>query len=137
MARAAMGERPARPLFRAASWLALAYVLAFFGLALAAITEGDWAGIVLGFPAILWMASPVIVAAGFVGASSTRIGATVFLLLEVGLILSFFGLLIAYRGEGAIIGLPFLPVIQFGAIILVFLAALPFGWRMRPDFLKD
>ena len=128
--------RPAalRHFARAASLLVLIFAL---GLLLQLIRSSLMAGvpgeIVIGLPGILWLTAPIAVAAAFVSASSTRIGAAAFLTLESLLILS----VVAQLGWGRPLGLAFLPVLQAGAIVLAFLLALALGWRMRPDFLKD
>ncbi len=93
--------------------------------------------ILVAIPLAIWMALPVIGAAGFVHASETRAGAVAYVLFQIALIASTVGLFWYYRGEGAIIGLPAWPFFQ-GVAIMVFagIAALS-GWRMRADFLKD
>lgn len=133
-----MGPTDTQNIARLATWVAIAYVLGLLLLALAAaLAAGEGVEFLIAIPGVLWITLPVICAAGFVGASSTRIGAILFLLLEVALILSLVSLIVANRGQGALIGLIFFPLVQACAIIPVFLIALTFGWRMRPDFLKD
>jgi hypothetical protein len=89
---------------------------------------------------IPWIAMPVIAAAASAGASSTWIGAISFLALEVGMIL--FTLWVTYDvlrngNSTAPVAFLFLPIAQWPAFILVLLVALFFGWRIRPDFLKE
>ena len=87
--------------------------------------------IIIGLPGIVWLSLPAAAAAAFVCASSTRAGAAAFLVLEV---LQTVPVVIGWGGP---ISLLMLPLLQIGAIILVFLAAVAFGWRMRADFLQD
>jgi hypothetical protein len=127
-----------RTLTRLATWLALAFAGSLMvALLTTAFVSGEPSEAIIGLPGALWLSLPVACAAGLVGASITRTGAAAFLVVEMGLVLSLPALIYAYRGEGAIIGLAFFPLVQTVAILIVFLIALLFGWRMRPDFLKD
>ncbi|HYD13311.1 MAG TPA: hypothetical protein VEC11_10735 [Allosphingosinicella sp.] len=128
--------RPAalRSFDRAATFLALIFALGLLAeLVRSSLAGGVAREILIGLPGLLWVAAPSLVAAAFVGASSTRAGAGAFLALEIALILS----VIAQLLWGGPLGLMFLPLLQAGAILLVFLGALALGWRMRPDFLRD
>lgn len=128
-------SRPAalRHLHRAAFLLALLFALVLLGqLIRSSLTAGVPREIMIGLPGIVWLTAPILVAAAFVSASSTRAGAGAFLALEIALIAS----VAAGIRWGGPLGLMVLPVLQAGAILLVFLAALALGWRMRPDFLK-
>ncbi len=128
-----------RPITRVALWLALAYAAALAGPYLYfAFVESDGASFGGALLAATWTAAPVYVAAAFVGASPNRRGAWPFLALELALIASFAWQWEAVRhsSTGGLIFI-FSPLLQWTAIILVFVIALAFGWRMRRDFLKD
>ncbi|MDQ8755256.1 hypothetical protein RCO27_03340 [Sphingosinicella sp. LHD-64] len=87
-----------------------------------------------------WIAAPAIAIAAFVRASPTRLGALLFLVFEFALILwtAWFTYgVYAYGNSTASIGFLFLPILQWGAVLVAFLIALALGWRMRPDFMKD
>jgi len=133
-----MAQRRTPILTHLAGWLALANLL---GLTLpflyAAFVEGDGASLAGAAVAATWTAAPVVTAAAFVGASPSRIGASLFLLLELLLIASF-GWEFVTMPHTSTSGLIFLswPLLQWPAILLAFLVALLFGWRMRPDFMK-
>ena len=127
-----------RILYRAAGWLAVAYFAAFaVPGAISEIREGVPGMVLVVIPVAFMMAIPIIAAAALVGASSTRIGATAFLLLELSLCASTVGFFWYYRDDGVVFSLPLWPIAQGAAICLVFMVALAFGWRIRPDFMKD
>jgi hypothetical protein len=133
-------SRPAalRSFDRAALLLLLAFTLGLFvELVWLALKTDVPSEILIGLPGILWLSLPIAAAAALVGASSTRIGAAAFLTLELLLILSVAAFLLPGLGWGAGVALMFLPVPQTAVILLVFMIAMAFGWRMRPDFLKD
>jgi hypothetical protein len=133
-------RRPAalRSFDRAALLLVLVFALGLVGeLVWSALAAGAPGEIPLGLLGIIWLTLPIAAAAAFVGASSTQAGATAFLGLEVLLILPVVAVLIPGLDWGGALGLMFMPFLQAGAIILVFLIALAFGWRMRADFLKN
>jgi hypothetical protein len=120
-----------------AGWLALAYLLALaLPFVYAALVEGDVASLAGAAIAGTWTAAPVVSTAAFVGASPGRIGAALFLLLELLLIASF-GWEFAASLSSSTGGFIFLtwPLVQWMAIVVAFLVALFFGWRMRPDFM--
>jgi hypothetical protein len=121
-----------------AGCIALAYLLALsVPFLYAAIALGDGASLGGAAVAATWTAGPVVAAAAFVGASPNRIGASLFLVLELLLIASF-GWEFADSLSSSTGGFIFFtwPLAQWAAIILAFLVALLFGWRMRPDFMK-
>lgn len=129
-------SRPAalRYFHRAGYLLALIFaVLLVVQLVRSSLEAGLPREILLGIPGIFWVAAPILFAAAFVGASSTRLGAAAFLTLELALIASVAAVLL----WGDPLGLVFLPILQAIAITVAFLIALALGWRMRPDFLKD
>jgi len=140
-------EAPAVPgstriLSRTAGWLALAYCLAVTGLQLwDVIREGDAELFLLSLIFIPWLVAPIILAATLAGASPTRLGAAVFLALEAGLILSVILIVVdfIYIHPSSMGGVALLiwPVFQLAATVALVLLASLFGWRMRPDFLKD
>ena len=128
-------SRPAalRHFHRAGVLLVLLFALALLvELIRASLAAGVPREIMIGLPGIVWLTAPILVAAAFVSASSTRVGAGAFLALEIALIAS---VAVEIRWGGPL-GLMALPVMQAAAILLTFLAALTFGWRMRPDFLR-
>ena len=132
--------RPAalRHFDRVALGLLIAFILGLTALLISStIQYGEGSDILLDFIAIVWLSLPIAVAAALVDASPDRAGATLFLILETLLILSVTFFLLPSSGWGGPIALMFLPLLQVGAILLVFVIALAFGWRMRPDFLKD
>lgn len=123
---------------RAGFWLALAFAAM---LIVDMVITAGLDEVLLAIPAIAWVTAPAVVAAGFVGASSTRLGASAFLVTELVLIGWVVWAIIDYRyihpsSTGAL-GLMLLPILQAAAILVVFLVAMLFGWRMRADFLKD
>jgi hypothetical protein len=134
----AMAPPRTRILTHLAGWLALAYLL---GLSVpflyAAFVEGDGASLAGAAVAATWTAAPVVAAAAFVGASPGRTGASLFLLLELLLIASF-GWEFAASLSSSTGGFIFFtwPLLQWAAIVVAFLVALLFGWRVRPDFMK-
>jgi hypothetical protein len=128
-----------RSLTRVALWLALAYAVLLAGpyfYAAFLLGESDLLGGVL--LAATWTAAPVYAAAAFVGASPSRTGARFFLALELALIASFAWGFVGslHSATGGLIFFTW-PLAQWTALVLAFLLALAFGWRMRPDFLKD
>ncbi|MEA3047007.1 MAG: hypothetical protein QOJ53_1339 [Sphingomonadales bacterium] len=127
-------------LARIAGWLLLGYALAIAGFCLWGVWRtGEAEGVLFSLVLIPWIAAPVAGAAAAAGASPTRIGAAAFLALEAALILFTIWLTVdVYRHGNSTSGIAFLflPVGQWGAFGIVFLLALLFGWRMRPDFLK-
>jgi hypothetical protein len=128
-----------RTIVRVALWLALAYAAALAGPPLyAAFARGGGGTLGGALLAVTWTAAPVYVAAAFVGASPGHRGAWLFLALELALIASFAWQFAGSRhsSTGGFIFFGW-PMIQWAAIILVFMIALAFGWRMRPDFLRD
>lgn len=123
---------------RTGGWLALAFVA---GLLIALIGKGSLDGAdIFAIPAaVIWIGAPIVGAAAFVGASTTRLGALVFLASEILLAASTIWLMVDLKLNGNSTGvLAFIPwpVVQWVALGLVFLIALPCGWRMRSDFLK-
>jgi hypothetical protein len=126
---------------RVGGWMSLVYLLAFFLPFLwIGIRHGDGGALVGAFLGGPWIAVPVMCAATLIGASPTRLGATIFLLLELGLICwtgSFMINAYSHGNSTAAIGLFILPAIQLFVVAVAFTIALACGWRMRPDFLKD
>jgi len=135
-----MGRPNLEILWRAGGWLALASVA---GLTVVLIMTSSFdAAAILAFPFVVtWVAAPIVGAAAFVGASSTHTGAIAFLVAEVSLMVSTAWLIVRqlYLYPGPLSGVVFIPwpVAQWVVLGVVFLAALLFGWRMRPDFLRD
>jgi hypothetical protein len=128
--------RPAalRFLDRAALALVISFVI---GLLTLLVRSGEPGSSILGdLVGIVWLTLPIAATAALVGASPNGEGATLFLILEIVLILSVVAFLLPGLGWGSALALTFLPFLQVGAILLVFVIALAFGWRMRPDFLK-
>ena len=123
---------------RAALALLIAFVLGLLALSVRSVVMHGEPGstILTNLLAILWLTIPIAVAAALVGASPNGEGATLFLILEILLILSVVAFLLPGLGWGSALALMFLPFPQYGAIALVFVIALAFGWRMRPDFLR-
>jgi len=133
-----MAPRRTHILTHLAGWLALAYLLALsLPFLYAAFVEGDGASLGGALVAATWTSAPVVAAAAFVGASSSRIGAALFFALELSLAASF-GLEFITMPRTSTSGFIFLtwPLLQWLAIVVAFLVALPFGWRMRADFMK-
>ena len=133
-----MAPSRTRTITRMAFLLALAYAAALAGpFFYAAVVESDGASLGGAILAATWTAAPCYAAAAFVGASSNRRGAWLFLALEVALVASFAWQFAAVRhsSTGGFIFFGW-PMIQWAAIILAFVIALAFGWRMRPDFLR-
>ena len=127
-----------RILTHLAGWLALAYLIGLTAPFLyAAFVEGDGASLGGAAVAATWTAAPVVAAAAFVGASPGRTGASLFFLLELLLIASF-GWEYAASLSSSTGGFIFItwPLLQWTAVLIAFLVALLFGWRMRPDFMK-
>jgi len=132
MAGPSLGE-----LHRAAGWLVLAYVLAVSGFCLWAVDADSFLFSILLIP---WIAAPVLATAVAAGVSSTRLGAITYLTLEAGLIL--FSIwatvdLLLYGNSTSGVAILLLPIPEWMAFGLVFVLALLFGWRMRPDVLED
>jgi hypothetical protein len=133
-------SRPAalRFLDRAALALVIAFALGLLALFVrSAILYDEGSNILPDVLGIIWLSLPIAVAAALVGASPGGEGATLFLTLEILLILLVVAFLLPGLGRGSALALMFLPFLQYAAIILVFVIALAFGWRMRPDFLKN
>jgi hypothetical protein len=127
---------------RTAGWIALTYgvTIASFQL-FGAISEGGADVFLLSLIFILWLALPVIVAALLAAASETRLGAALFLALELAMILSVI-LLVAdftyfHPSSMGGVALIFWPLLQLAATLLLVLLACLFGWRIQPEFLKD
>jgi hypothetical protein len=122
-----------------AGWLALAYFLALvLPFVYAAFVQGDGASLGGAAVAGTWTAAPIVAAAAFVGASPGRMGALLFFMLELLLVASFcweFAVSLSSSTGGFVFFT--WPLIQWAAIIVAFLVALLFGWRMRPDFMND
>jgi len=140
--REAGSAADARTLSRIAGWLALGYFLTVAGLQFwDLIREGEADLFLLSLFVIPWLASPIAIAAVLAGASPTRLGAGIFLLLELGLILSIILVFVdgAFIHPSSTAGIALLvwPLIQLIAIIAVAVVASLFGWRIRPDFLKN
>jgi hypothetical protein len=131
-----------RNLSRIGGWLASAYALTIAALQLwAAVQEGDAGGFLLSLFFIPLAALPIVVAAGLVGASPTRLSAALFLAVEAGLILSAV-LAVVYTvyipsSSTASVALLVWPLYQLAAVLVAALLACLFGWRMRPDFLRE
>lgn len=122
-----------------AGWLALAYALALsLPFLYAAFAESDGASLAGAAVAATWTAAPIVAVAAFTGASPSRVAAVLFFVLEVLLIASFCWEFLSVRSSstGGLIFFSW-PLLQWAAIGVAFLVALLFGWRMRPDFLRD
>jgi hypothetical protein len=134
-------SRPAalRLFDRAALGLLIAFALGLLVVFVwSLVAAGEPGGVILAnLFGILWLALPIAAAAALVGASPSSAGALLFLLLEILLVLSVAFFFLPGLGWGAGIALMFMPILHAGVIILVFMIALAFGWRMRPDFLRD
>ena len=128
-----------RAISRIGGWLALFYPLAFAFLFLRD-GVGDGGAFLGTIVMAAWITAPAICAAAFVAASPTRFGATIFLAFEIVLIVStvlFVRDIWLHGNSTSSVALLFLPLPQWGAVIVAFLISLACGWRMRPDFLKD
>ena len=127
-------------LSRIAAWAALAYVLAVAGFCFwSAFGSGEGEAVLFSLILIPWFAAPVVAAAAGAGASPSRLGAILYLILQAGLILYSIWTTVdlsLYGNSTAGIGILFIPIPEWGVFLLVFLFALACGWRMRPDFLK-
>jgi hypothetical protein len=135
----AMATRRIPILTHSAGWLALAYLLALsLPFLYGAFADGDGGALGGALVAATWTAAPVVAAAAFVGASPSRPGAAFFFLVELLLIASF-GWEFATMPATSTSGFIFLswPLLQWSVILVSFLFALRFGWRMRPDFMME
>jgi hypothetical protein len=123
----------------AAKWLGWAYVVAV-ALAMLWRTPYDDALTVLTMPfAIAWIISPVAAAALSAAASRTRIGAAVFLALQIGLIASSLWLVVDVEGStSSTAGVAYIiwPAFQWGAWAGLFVLALICGWRAKESWLN-
>ena len=123
---------------RSAWWLAAAFAAAM--LVLLIVLAGDEATIA-AIPLAAWVAAPIAVAAGFVEASSTRLGASAFMTLEIAMIASVVWVVVdfLYLHPSAFggVSLILLPFVHATGLLIMFLGAMLFGWRMRPDFLRN
>ena len=125
---------------RAAKWLGVAYAAAVALVLFGAADAPDVLLMDLIF--IPWIAGPAAVAALCSKASETRRGALVFLTLEAAVVAStvlawIYLILIAPDPQNGVAMGVFLPLYQFGAVIVFFSAAYLFGWRARPEWLDS
>jgi hypothetical protein len=104
-----MAQLRIEAIWRIGGWLSLAFVA---GLIIVLVMSSSMdAAAIIAFPFVIaWIAAPVVAAAGFVGASSTRAGAIAFLVAEVSLVVSTAWLMVdVYLHGNSTAGLAFIP----------------------------
>jgi hypothetical protein len=124
----------------AARWIGLAYLLAVL-VPLLVTSLGEEAGVLLMMPfVVLWMVSPVVATLAVSSASRTRLGAAIFLAVEVAIILSSVGLFVQVEffstSSTAPIAFIVWPFFQWCAWLAVFILALMLGWRAKESWLN-
>jgi hypothetical protein len=130
---------------RLAKWLGVAFAA---GSALHPHLVGTLRGVEewVGYALILcWQVGPVALAAMLVKAARTTAGAWLFVGFEACFVAAalWFYLNVSFNIEiwgaiGAGFFLGFIgPLLQYGALAVIFLLALLFGWRARDGWLKD
>ena len=123
----------------AAKWLGWAYIVAVALAVLWRMPYDDAFTVLLTPFVIAWIVSPVAAAALSAAASRTRIGATVFLALQIGLVLNSLWLVVGVESStSSTAGVAYIvwPALQWGAWVAVFVLALICGWRAKESWLN-